>query len=84
MELRPRDIYIHMTKAGLQKWLGKWKPLGFRVPVDGEYFVATSNEQKNVRVSEGSGFVPYKCYDTWHVPTPRFIISKEAWTALRY
>ncbi len=82
--LRPRDIYPNMTKEDLKLWLGRHKPLAFRVPKDGEYFVATKGEQRNDRVSRGYAFDAYKCYGTWAVPTPRFIITKTCHAEKRY
>lgn len=84
MPLRPRDIYPNCTLEQLKKYLGPVKPMAFRPPDYEEYFMATVGEQASDRISEGTSFIPYRCYSGWKPSTPRFIIPKEVWDSRYY
>jgi len=79
--VRPGQIYTQLTKEDFQRFvatrLGRKKITGFRVPIPGEYFMATDEpmEQPNAVISPGRHFTIYKCSTSWMVPTPRFILQ---------
>jgi len=77
--MRPRDIYPRMSKASLLKYLNGVKPLGFRVPISGDYYIATVGEQAPDTISAGSSFTAYRCYPGWIPITPRFIVPISVW-----
>lgn len=79
-KLRPRDIYPDLTAQAVRDWLTSgssrgFRAVAFRVPNQGEYYLASDIEVSGSAVSAGHRMCAYSMHGGWSCPTPRIILE---------